>query len=246
MRISVGKKEALTIPSTAVIWREGKAQVWKAVGGSGGIPGAKYTCIMHPEIREDKPGKCPKCGMVLVPTEASGTLTSQLVEIKTGLSDDQNTEVISGLSAGDKVIYEGYANLQNGIPVIATKWGQSGPIDLPEASAVQSNRLDSSNNWTNDLKVEGLNLHLSMLPNPPKGGNNTLFCTITDSQGKLVSRSYLTAKTSMPTMAMAGPELSAQESGAGKYQFTSNFMSGLWEVKFHIDDKDATVNVEVP
>ncbi len=27
-----------------------------------------YTCPMHPEIREDKPGVCPKCGMALEPT----------------------------------------------------------------------------------------------------------------------------------------------------------------------------------
>lgn len=26
-----------------------------------------YTCPMHPEIRESKPGKCPQCGMKLVP-----------------------------------------------------------------------------------------------------------------------------------------------------------------------------------
>lgn len=246
MRISVGKKDALTIPSTAVVWREGKAQVWKAVGGSGGASGAKYTCIMHPEIKEDKPGKCPKCSMDLVPTEASGTLTSQLVEVKTGLSDDQNIEVISGLSAGDKVIYEGYANLQNGIAVIGTDWGQSGPIKLPEASSVQSNRLDSSNNWTNDLKVEDLDVHLSMLPNPPKGGNNSLFCTVRDSQKKLVTRAAFTAKTSMPTMSMAGPDLSANDKGEGKYEFASNFMSGLWEVKLRINDKTVTINVEVP
>ncbi len=24
-----------------------------------------YTCSMHPEIKSDKPGKCPKCGMTL-------------------------------------------------------------------------------------------------------------------------------------------------------------------------------------
>jgi Cu+-exporting ATPase len=24
-----------------------------------------YTCSMHPEVRLDKPGKCPKCGMTL-------------------------------------------------------------------------------------------------------------------------------------------------------------------------------------
>jgi Cu+-exporting ATPase len=27
--------------------------------------GAVYTCPMHPEIRQDRPGNCPKCGMTL-------------------------------------------------------------------------------------------------------------------------------------------------------------------------------------
>ncbi len=26
-----------------------------------------YTCPMHPEVQHDHPGKCPKCGMTLVP-----------------------------------------------------------------------------------------------------------------------------------------------------------------------------------
>ena len=25
-----------------------------------------YTCPMHPEVVQDTPGKCPKCGMTLV------------------------------------------------------------------------------------------------------------------------------------------------------------------------------------
>jgi len=25
-----------------------------------------YTCSMHPEVRSDKAGKCPKCGMTLI------------------------------------------------------------------------------------------------------------------------------------------------------------------------------------
>ncbi|MBC7918159.1 MAG: copper-transporting ATPase, partial [Rhodoferax sp.] len=35
---------------------------------SGSAPsGAIYTCPMHPEIRQDHPGTCPKCGMALEP-----------------------------------------------------------------------------------------------------------------------------------------------------------------------------------
>jgi FtsP/CotA-like multicopper oxidase with cupredoxin domain len=28
-----------------------------------------YVCPMHPEVKSDKPGKCPKCGMALVPVK---------------------------------------------------------------------------------------------------------------------------------------------------------------------------------
>jgi P-type Cu+ transporter len=31
------------------------------------VPGAKYTCPMHPEVVQDSPGTCPKCGMALEP-----------------------------------------------------------------------------------------------------------------------------------------------------------------------------------
>ena len=30
-------------------------------------PGTVYTCPMHPEICQDHPGNCPKCGMSLEP-----------------------------------------------------------------------------------------------------------------------------------------------------------------------------------
>ena len=29
-------------------------------------PATIYTCVMHPEVRQPGPGKCPKCGMTLV------------------------------------------------------------------------------------------------------------------------------------------------------------------------------------
>jgi Cu(I)/Ag(I) efflux system membrane fusion protein len=32
-----------------------------------------WTCAMHPQIRMDKPGKCPICGMDLIPLQKSNT-----------------------------------------------------------------------------------------------------------------------------------------------------------------------------
>jgi hypothetical protein len=39
----------------------------------------KYTCVMHPEVVQNKPGKCPKCGMMLVAKveQASGLLSDR-------------------------------------------------------------------------------------------------------------------------------------------------------------------------
>ena len=31
------------------------------------VPGAIYTCPMHPQIRQEGPGSCPICGMALEP-----------------------------------------------------------------------------------------------------------------------------------------------------------------------------------
>lgn len=44
--------------------------------------GAEYTCSMHPDIRTNAPGKCPKCSMILVP-------------VTPGVTDDFNLKVES-------------------------------------------------------------------------------------------------------------------------------------------------------
>ena len=44
--------------------------------------GAIYTCPMHPEIRQDRPGDCPKCGMALEPVVPT-------------LDDDESPELVS-------------------------------------------------------------------------------------------------------------------------------------------------------
>lgn len=42
-------------------------------------PGATmYTCSMHPQIRQDHPGKCPICGMDLIPVSQAGSDSHQM------------------------------------------------------------------------------------------------------------------------------------------------------------------------
>ena len=47
------------------------------------VPGAMYTCPMHPEIERDAPGACPICGMALEPK----TFSASTVEDDSELSD---------------------------------------------------------------------------------------------------------------------------------------------------------------
>lgn len=53
----------------AIIFGGGKGKVTEA--GHGHEAGTKWTCSMHPQIQQPKPGKCPICGMDLIPLNKS-------------------------------------------------------------------------------------------------------------------------------------------------------------------------------
>ena len=59
----------------------GTEEPTKVAPSAAAKPGAVYTCPMHPEIRQDQPGDCPKCGMAL---EAE----------MPALDDDENPELV--------------------------------------------------------------------------------------------------------------------------------------------------------
>ena len=69
----------------------------------------KYTCPMHPNVVQDGPGKCPVCGMDLVPKTANTTASTDDLM----LSDSQiklaniTTQKVSMQSIGQTVLVNG-------------------------------------------------------------------------------------------------------------------------------------------
>jgi NADH:ubiquinone oxidoreductase subunit 6 (subunit J) len=59
-----------------------------------------YTCPMHPEVKQQGPGKCPKCGMDLVPAENKRSMASKHKEHKEMKSDAEHggSENMMGMS----------------------------------------------------------------------------------------------------------------------------------------------------
>lgn len=134
MEITKNKiKNAIAVPVKAVIEINGKPALWKVQKGK--ITEPVYTCVMHPEVISKIPGKCPKCGMDLVPKETMGGKRAHLVYVTTGVSDGEKIEILNGVEEGDEVIYAGYEYLKEGDSVFPAKWGTSGPEELPPPPA---------------------------------------------------------------------------------------------------------------
>ncbi|MEW6279676.1 MAG: efflux RND transporter periplasmic adaptor subunit, partial [Candidatus Eremiobacterota bacterium] len=132
MEISLGRpRRAITLPVASVqLDAEGNPFVWtiQETGEKGAV---RYTCVMHPEVVMDRPGKCPKCAMDLVPQQRAGKLTAHRQPVERGQSEGTRVEIVSGLSPGERVIVAGYQNLVEGTPVAEVPWGLEGPLELP-------------------------------------------------------------------------------------------------------------------
>lgn len=70
VRVVLDNRDRLLKPG---MW--GDVTIRAALGADGGAvkpPGGRWTCYMHPEVRNDAPGKCPVCGMPLEERPADG------------------------------------------------------------------------------------------------------------------------------------------------------------------------------
>lgn len=119
---SAGGAQVVALRETASVWVMERATSGKA---------PVYTCTMHPQIREEKPGDCPICGMKLTPLEAGGSFRARLVPVKIGASNGDFAEVLGGLQEGQKVLTRGFDDLKDGDAVVPTRFDANGPLDLP-------------------------------------------------------------------------------------------------------------------
>ncbi|MDO8684977.1 MAG: efflux RND transporter periplasmic adaptor subunit [Armatimonadota bacterium] len=124
--------DSITVPSSAIVHKDDRNAVWvvKSEAPKGKMT---YYCTMHPEVTSDKPGTCPKCNMKLEPKTSGGNKKAHLVYVVLGENDGERTEVISGLSDGDEVIYQGHIYLKEGDIVFSTSWSKDGPKEMPKA-----------------------------------------------------------------------------------------------------------------
>lgn len=135
MQIALARrKRRLTIPVPALQQDlEGKSFVWVAIPGRNEEDEKKtyYTCVMHPEVRSNGPGQCPKCQMALQPADPPGALRVVKREVQAGGSQGGRIAILDGLSPGDPVIVAGFQNLREGMRVIEVPWSGEGPVKLP-------------------------------------------------------------------------------------------------------------------
>ena len=71
-----------------------------------------YTCSMHPQVMEDKPGKCPICGMTLIAISKSSAAMSDGISLNQEQIQLGNihTDTIRNGFAGNKMTLTGTLN----------------------------------------------------------------------------------------------------------------------------------------
>jgi multidrug efflux pump subunit AcrA (membrane-fusion protein) len=131
------RQNALTVPVDAISNLGGKPHLWLAAPPES-RKAEVWTCTMHPEVRSDKPGDCPKCKMALVPAESAGNLAARKVFVETGDSDGDRVEITRGLKEGDSVIVKGQAYLKENEAVSIVPWGKEGPEEMPSPPAMET------------------------------------------------------------------------------------------------------------
>lgn len=85
-----------------------------------------YTCSMHPQVMQDRPGKCPICGMELIPVKKNAGSADGTVQ----LSDQQvqlggiGLDTVGGGAIGDRMVLTGTVTVdESGSTAVSARLG---------------------------------------------------------------------------------------------------------------------------
>src|SRR6185437_7832245 len=71
-------------------------------------PDTMYTCSMHPQVMQDRPGKCPICRMQLIPVkmgvDEEGTVALSDQQMRLG---DIRVDTVEATAVGDRMVLSG-------------------------------------------------------------------------------------------------------------------------------------------
>lgn len=184
-------------------------------------------------------------------TVADGKAHLQFVT--TGGTDGTRTMVVSGLTAGERVITQGNQNLVEGAMIAEAQYGPEGLKNLPKT--VSSNRLAEANQYQL-RKTVGMYVATIRLKNkPPRIGKNTLRVDVASGPGMSmpVSNIGVEMKAHMPSMpTMPVPNPSVSKTGTSQFKADAMLgMPGLWQITVTVKDGRQTlgtfpVEIEVP
>src|SRR3989337_32185 len=67
----------------------------------------KYTCAMHPQIVQDKPGNCPICGMTLVEVNSLGESSDLMLSERQMRLANITTQKVGKKAVGETIVING-------------------------------------------------------------------------------------------------------------------------------------------
>jgi len=116
-------------------------------------------------------------------------------------------------------------------------------------TACSSKDTSSSSTTTTAAQQAGdFTISTQFSPDPPKQGPETITIGIKDASGNAVKGAAVTIATTMPSMSMSGPTLTASDNGDGTYsaQTNLNYATGwTFDIRAKAGSKTGRISVKM-
>ena len=172
--------------------------------------------------------------------------------VKLGRRNQDNVEVLEGLTAGDRIVTSAnfLLDAESKLASASSMQAMMGRIGMADwqmrgahegkMEGMPGMEMGSKNGMTvaETRQMNGLTLSLTTVPEKPKAGDVLLRLNVTDQAGKPVTNAQVVFVYTMPMPGMTDSKATARHTKDGLYEGTVTFgMGGTWLV---------TVNLTVP